>query len=510
MTMRIAPLFSLLPARADAPSLLFFFETDCPTCRLIAPYLNRLHEAGNVIGISQDSEGATAEFARQTGARFPVVVDRDWEISKAYDPQTVPALFLVSKDRVIEEAVVGFDKASLNHFAARFALAQEIAPEFDGNPASKPGCMSRHLEPIAGGPDAVLLETQPARASRIILDEAEDDYEYCMRAFGDALPVVPPTAARVERMLHGTVLSADALVAKIPPCYGAATVEKVAANAVMAGCEPRLLPVLISLVRAACDERFNLHGIQATTHFAAPLVILNGPLRKELGFTCAGNVFSNVARSNSTLGRAFQLMLTNIGGARPGEIDMSTQGNPGKFSWVIAENEEVSPWEPLHVERGLSAGGNGITLFGGDGVRGVSEHTARRGTVVLKAICATLATVWSWRVCLAPEALVVICPEHAATLRRDGFTKQQVREFLFANTGIPVRAYDDDDGGEGTQLRASYEEVVIGGERCYRKFRTPEAIQIVVAGGTAGKFSSVIGSWATGPRGSQMVTYPVE
>jgi hypothetical protein len=268
--------------------------------------------------------------------------------------------------------------------------------------------------------------------------------------------------------------------------------------------------MLIPLLRAACDERFNLHGVQATTHFAAPLIILNGPLRRELGFRCEGNVFSNVARSNSTLGRAFQLILTNIGGARPGEIDMSTLGNPGKFSYCIAENEEASPWEPLHVSEGFASTQSAITLFAGDGLRGVSEHTARSGRTLLKAVCATLATVWSWRVCLTPEAVVVLCPEHAETLRRDGFSKRQVREFLFDNTGIPLRYYEEEDGGEGTQLRSSYEEIRIAGEPCYRKFRVPESIKIVVAGGTAGKFSAVIGSWSTGPRGSQMVTYPVE
>jgi hypothetical protein len=271
-----------------------------------------------------------------------------------------------------------------------------------------------------------------------------------------------------------------------------------------------MMGMLIPLVRAACDERFNLHGVQATTHFAAPLLIVNGPVRQELGFCFGGNVFSNVARANSTLGRAFQLILTNLGGARPGEIDMSALGNPGKFSYCIAENEEASPWEPLHVEAGLPEGSSAITLFAGDGLHGVSEHNARRGKTVLKAIAAALATVWSWRVCLMPEAFVVLCPEHVETLRRDGFSKRDVREFLYENTGVPVRAYEDDDGGEGTQLRKLYEEAMIGGERCYRKFRAPDAIHVVVAGGSAGKFSAVIGSWSTGPRGSQMVTYPVE
>src|SRR5260370_52424 len=133
---------------------------------------------------------------------------------------------------------------------------------------------------------------------------------------------------------------AAAVVAGVPPCYGEATVEKIAANAVMAGCRPEMMRVLVPLVRALCDESFNAHGVQATTHFAAPLVIINGPVRQELGFWSRQNVFSNVARANSTLGRALQLILLNMGGARPDGIDMSALGNPGKFASCIAENEE--------------------------------------------------------------------------------------------------------------------------------------------------------------------------
>jgi hypothetical protein len=267
--------------------------------------------------------------------------------------------------------------------------------------------------------------------------------------------------------------------------------------------------VLVPLVRAACDERFNLHGVQATTHFAAPLVIVNGPVRAELGFWCRQNVFSNVARANSTLGRALQLLLVHLGGARPDTIDMSTLGNPGKFSFCIAENEEESPWPPLHVDRGLAAGTSAVTLFAGEPPHGVSEHTARTAPVLAAALCAALATAWSHRACVGREAVVVLCPEHVKTIHRDGWDKERLREFLFEHTGVSVRRYREADGGEGTQHAASYTEVEIDGERCYRKFTSPASIHIVVAGGTAGKFSAVIGSWTTGARGSQMVTYAV-
>lgn len=483
--------------------VLFFFETDCPTCRLSVPYINRLAAHTPVTGISQDSASATAAFQSDVDVRFPVQVDENLTLSRAYDPVSVPALYVLGTSGQVLRSTVGFDKNELNAIASMVGVGS-VADPYDGAPAMKPGCVSRHREDASASdaaPVAGVFGGRGTPASLIELDESVDPFEFCAQTFRDPLPVIPPTRERVGRMLAATNLPPHDVIARIPPNYGAATVEKIAANAVMAGCRPELMQVLIPLIRAACDERFNLHGVQATTHFAAPLVILNGPVRRQLGFHCAGNVFSNVARANSTLGRAFQLILTNLGGARPAEIDMSTLGNPGKFSYVIGENEEASPWEPFQPR-------SAVTLFAAEPPRAVSEHTARTGRPLLTAIAATLATVWSWRVCLAPEAFVVLCPEHATTLARDGFSKLDVRQFLFDHTGIPVRAYDN-DGGEGTQMASSYETIPIHGEPCYRKFRHIDQIQVIVAGGTAGKFSAVIGSWATGPRGSQIVTYPL-
>jgi hypothetical protein len=499
-------------------ALLVFFETDCPTCQLALPYLNALAgDSVQVIGISQDDEKTTREFVRQMGIQYPVQLDPELALSRAYDPQSVPTAYLLDEAGQVQSTLVGFDKKGLNDLASRLGHAP-IAPPDDGAPAWKPGCSSRHLEPQVqeGVPVREDDETSPQLlrriaepASRITVSDAEDPVEFCFRHFGDALPVVPPTTERVAAMLKACPLAPESVVARIPPFYGEATVEKIAANAVMAGCLPDMMRVLIPLVRAVCDERFNAHGVQATTHFAAPLIMINGPVREQLGFWSKQNVFSNVARANSTLGRALQLLLLNIGGGRPDGIDMSALGNSGKFSFCIAENEEESPWEPLHVERGFTREQSALSLFAAEPPRGVSEHTAQDGETVLRAVCQVLATVWSYRMCARNEAVVVLCPEHVKTLARDGFTKQQVRQFLFENTGIPLRYYARKDNGEGTQMTAQYREINIQGEPCYQKFRSPESIQIFVAGGTAGKFSAVLGSWATGPAGSQMVTYPI-
>jgi len=499
--------------RAGSQALLVFFETDCPTCQLALPYLNALAKDGvQVIGISQNDESGTRSFVQQMGISYPVELDRGLKLSRAFDPQSVPAFYLLDENGTVVRSFVGFDKTGLNDLAQLLGHAA-IAPQNDGAPAWKPGCSSRHLEPAmssdAGDGTGPLLRRVSERASRITVQDSDDLVEQCYRLFGDALPVVPPTEERVAAMLRGSELAPRAVIARVPPVYGEATVEKIAANSVMAGCRPEMMRILIPLVRAACDEKFNAHGVQATTHFAAPLVLINGPVRNELGFWSKQNVFSNVARANSTLGRALQLILLNIGGARPDGIDMSAQGNAGKFSQCIAENEEENPWEPFHVDRGFERDQSTVTLFAAEPPRGVSEHKAQRGDVLLRAICSTLATVWSYRLCMNNEAMVVLCPEHARTLHRGGFTKQSVRQFLFENTGIPVRYYAEPEDGEGTQLTKQYREITIQGELCYQKFRSPESIFIVVAGGTAGKFSSVLGSWAAGPAGSQLVTYPI-
>ena len=502
--------------KPGAKALLVFFETDCPTCQLALPYLNALSTNNGgvqVIALSQDDAAATRQFVEQMEIRYHVELDQGLKLSRSYDPQSVPTIYLLNERGQVERSLVGFDKAGLNELAR--SLGQpEIAPANDGAPAWKPGCSSRHLEPEASEASATpeatpLLRRVGQAAGRITVADHEDPVEYCSRQFGDALPVVPPTEERVAAMLRACELAPETVVGRVPPVYAEATVEKIAANAVMAGCKPELMRVLIPLVRAVCDERFNAHGVQATTHFAAPLIMINGPVRNELGFWCKQNVFSNVARANSTLGRTLQLILLNLGGARPDGIDMSALGNPGKFSFCIAENEEESPWEPFHVTRGFDRGQSALSLFAAEPPRGVSEHTAQRGDVLLRAVCQVLATIWSHRACMKFEAVVVLCPEHVKTLDRSGFNKQQVRQFLFENTGIPVRYYAEPDNGEGTQLVSQYREIVVQGESCYQKFASPEQIHIFVSGGTAGKFSAVLGSWSTGPAGSQMVTYPI-
>ncbi|MEZ5291910.1 MAG: TlpA disulfide reductase family protein [Vicinamibacterales bacterium] len=494
------------------PDVQLFFQADCPTCRLMVPYANALSRAGvALVGVSQDGERETREFVEQMAVTFPVVLDTGWIRSRALGLQTVPSLVLFDDAGHPVRIEPGFDKTAVNDIAALCGRGPVATPH-DGLPASKPGCASRHLEPPADGEAAPAVKVGTGRGERALRLDVPDDadpIDFCRDAFGDPLPVVPPTPERVARMLAAVPLEPREVVGRIPPCYGEATVEKIAANAVMAGCLPSMMRVLVPLVRAVCDERFNAHGVQATTQFVAPLVVVNGPVRGALGFHAGQNLFSNVARANSAVGRALQLMLVNLGGARPDAIDMSTMGNAGKFSYCIAEHEEVSPWEPLHVELGFRPDESTLSVFAAGAPHGISEQAARTARGVLKTMTYSLATAWSYRVCRVCDVVLILAPEHARTIAADGWTKQDVRSYLFEHTGVPLRCFDGDDPGEGANRRGSYEETVIDGEPCYRKFHAPDAIKIVVAGGTAGKFSAMLQGWASGPRGSQMVTYPI-
>ena len=513
-----------LHLEGDGPHVLAFLEADCPTCRLTVPYLSRLAEAlgadkGRLLLVSQDGSDETQALVDSYRVTFPVVLDVDLNASTAFDPPSVPAFFLVEADGTIGRAHVGFHKEELNTTASDLMSslgldAQTIARLDDGAPFSKPGCVSRHIEQVVDTGDVGYepIDLRPERgkrASHIIIEDDVDPYEYCMsEGFSPFVPVVPPTVGRVEGFLEKVGEDPGRIIGFVPPCYGRATVEKIAANAIMAGCKPEYMPVLIPVVRAACDERFNLHGVQATTNSATPMILVSGNVSNSLGFASGAGVFGNVSRANSSIGRALQLIMTNLGGARPNEIDMATLGNPGRFSYCIAENHQHSPWEPLHVELNFDVRDSTVTLFAATGMMEVSEHTARTGANLLRTIAATLSMIWSWRRCLRVDALVVVCPEHAATLAADGFTKADVRDFLFDHTGVPLRAFNH-EGTEGTQLEAQYEKILIDGEPHYRKFADPSQIRIIVAGGTAGKFSAVFGGWLTGAEGSQSVTYPI-
>ena len=265
------------------------------------------------------------------------------------------------------------------------------------------------------------------------------------KGWTDGLPIIPPTEEAVERMLAAVNREPDELVATIPPSWGEATVEKIAINAVMAGCLPEYMSLIITAVAAMCEQQVNLKGLQPTTHPVAPLLIINGPIVKKLNINSKSGAFGPGWRSNATIGRAIRLMLMNIGGALPGKTDMSTQGQPSKYIFCIAENEEDSPWGPLHVERGFDALTSTVSVVGVENPHNINDHDALTAEEVLSTVAGTMTTLGNNHVrgMIAGygDAIVALGPEHAATIAKSGFSKNDVRDYLYENARIPRKAF---------------------------------------------------------------------
>jgi hypothetical protein len=338
-----------------------------------------------------------------------------------------------------------------------------------------------------------------------------DDVEsWFARGVTDGLPVVPPTRERVERMLAHARRQRDEVVALVPPNYGRATPEKIAVNAVMAGCRPDYFPVVVAVVEAACDPDFNLHGQSGTTNAASPLIIVNGPIRRRLDVNCAAGVFGPGYRANATIGRALRLVMINLGGTKPGELAMSTMGHPGRYTYCIGEYEEASPWEPLHVERGFDGGVSAVTLFAGEGPTMVNDHLSREATQLLASLGWSAAGVWNHKTFpLYGHTLWVIGPEHARTLGGARWSKHDVKQFLFETVRRRVRELvPGPDGAEVGRLK----DLLSGrpADELVPKFPSVDEIVIVVAGGTAGRFSAVVPGWMGGEMGSRPVTRAID
>jgi len=301
----------------------------------------------------------------------------------------------------------------------------------------------------------------------------EDDAFETLYARGvtDGLPVIAPTAARVRAAVEASGRPGDELIALVAPQHGRATVEKIAVNAVMAGCRPEYLPVVIAAIEAICDPAFALEGVSGTTDAVAPLLIVNGPVRAELDVNCGVGVFGPGWRANATIGRAVRLVWANVGGARPGAISMSTFAQPGRYTYCIGEREEESPWEPLHVEHGFAATDSTVAVLAAEAPQIVVDARSRSARDVLTTIARSGEAIASHAIADLGDTLLVISPEHVRTIAADGWSKADVRAFLWERTRAEV---------DGTRVA---------------KFREPSALHVVVAGGTAGRFSAWVPGW---------------
>jgi len=303
------------------------------------------------------------------------------------------------------------------------------------------------------------------------------------RNWADGLPIIAPTAERVSAMLDGRDGAKNLGI--MPPLWRQVTLEKLAVNAVMAGCEPRAFPIILAAVEAMLDRAFNLYGVQATTHPVAPLLVVNGAYGRQIGLHGGSGCFGPGFRANATIGRAIRLILLNVGGAWPGRYDMATQGSPAKFSYCIAENEAASPWGPL-------AEGDTVTVYGGEPPHNVNDHVSTTASGILTTVCDTAVSLGSnvgWYFSQS-QLLVVLGPEHARTIADDGFTRGDVQRFVYEHARLPLGRLKL-AGMWGMHDWPAWMNAVADPEALMPQVPSPDDVFVAVAGGS-GKHSAVI------------------
>ena len=468
-------------------------KRDCPTCTLVAPLLVDLTD---VLGRGPDSFTVVS----QDDPSFPdhlasIVDDSDLDLSYRLGIETVPTLLRVEQG--VETArIVGWSRDQWRELTGLDDLGE-------GMPDHRPGCGSLTLDPTRADELAVRFRGSSLRSRRVELAALEDEMEALFdRGWTDGLPVVPPTPVRVLRMLEGTDRAPDDIVTIVPPDLVECSVEKIAVNAVMAGCRPEYLPVVLAAVEAACTDEFNMHGLLATTYFSGPVVMVNGPITTAIGMNSGVNALGQGNRANATIGRALQLTIRNVGGGRPGGIDRATLGNPGKYTFCFAEDEAGSPWVPMSVERGFAVDQSTVTLFAGEGPRGIVDQLSRDPESLSRSLAAGLRSVAHPKLALAFDAVLVVSPEHARVFREAGWDRARLRQEL-----DEILTLDGDEiargaGGITEGMPESLRGVTVP------KFRDG-GLLIIHAGGGAGLFSSVIGGWMSGRGGSQPITWPI-
>ena len=316
----------------------------------------------------------------------------------------------------------------------------------------------------------------------------------CMeKGWGDGLPLVPPTAQRVEQMLAYCDRPLDANIGLVAPRYGAATPLRIAANAVMAGCRPEYFPLVMLAIEALCEETFNLYGVNATTHPCSTLMIVNGPVAKELNMNWGHNAFGPGNQANATIGRAIRLAMLNIGGAIPATGDMATFGSPAKYTFCAAENEAENPWQPLHVELGFPRDVSTVTVYGAESPHNINDHESNTGIGLLKMTAGTVAITGANNIYFDGPPLLIFGPEHAATIARDGYSKADVKKYVYEHGRVRLDAFSDENIDRRIRqwpvFKGEFTET--GPERMIPVMKSAENAHIVVIGG-AGKHSAYV------------------
>lgn len=409
----------------DSARFRLFVKEDCQTCKLLVPVFERLRQALPQLDIYVQDDPA---FLASAGA----VYDQTLENSFLADIKITPTLIRMAGEKETGRAC-GWVREEWQGITGIGDLGCEL-------PAYGPGCGSKTRLPGVYERLVARFGDPQLQSRRIEVDEWDDPIEACFdRGWSDGLPVVPPTDERILRMLAGTSRRRDEIVGRVPPDLAECTVEKVAINAVMAGCKPEYMPVVLAALEAALDPLFVMHGLLCTTYFSGPIIIVNGPITRAINMNWGINALGQGNRANATIGRALQLIVRNVGGGRPGEIDRATLGQPGKYTFCFAEDETDPSWEPLSVARGIAPGRSAVTLFQGDGVQGFVDQRSRTPEELTRSLAMGLAAVSHPKQAQMANAILVLSPEHYGIFRDAGWDRARITRELHAALVRPGR-----------------------------------------------------------------------
>jgi hypothetical protein len=443
--------------------LVVFAKRACETCVLVENEMRRAsRELPGFRIISQDDP--------QFPSGVPDVVDdRELDWSWAHRIEIMPTLLRFVRGEEVER-VEGWDRAGWQRLTG-------IADIGAGLPLQRPGCGSLSTQPGI----FEKLEARHSGATWLAARKVEygdniDPVEVCYeRGWTDGLPVTPPTDQRVIAMLKGTSRKPDDIVGGIPPNLADCTVEKVAINAVMAGCRPEYMPVLLAAIEAALEPVFTLHGVLATTYFSGPVIIVNGPVVKRIGMNSGINALGQGNRANATIG----------------EVDRATLGSPSKYTMCFAEDESDPAWQPLAQARGIRPGVSAVTLFQGHGPEAFVDQKSRTAEALTKSFAMSLVKIGHPKLVQAARAIVVLSPEHYGIYREAGWDRARIERAMYEATIRPgAELVAGADGvGEGIPASRAGEQVP--------KFHE-DALMVVRAGGAAGLFSAILPGWLAG------------
>jgi hypothetical protein len=463
--------------------LVVIVKRECETCQMVAPLLEQFP----VTVYTQDDPAFPDGSAP--------IFDADLSISWHHEIETVPTLIRVAGGEEVERTV-GWLRSEWQRITGVPDLGEHL-------PVMRPGCGSLSVDPDLVDTLRARFNAGTLKSRRFELADLDDEMEVLFeRGVTDGLPVTPPTEARVLRMLEGTSRPADDLVAVVAPDLVEVTVEKVAINAVMAGCRPEHLPWVIAGLEAVCTDEFNIHGVLATTMPVGPVLICNGPGTRAVGLNSGVNVFGQGTRANLSIGRAVQLVVRNVGGGRPGGVDRAAHGNPGKLSFCFAEDEAGSPFTSLAVSRGFEPSDNTVTAFAGEGPRCIVDQLARDAGQLANSFAACLRTLHHPKLVIGFDCILVVGPEHARVFAEAGWDRERLLAEIHDRLQIPGQELVRGAGNIAEGVPEFLATATLG------KFR-PDGLLLVHAGGAAGLFSAMIGGWASGDTGSQPVTRKV-